>query len=185
MKRAAMLYCADIDAPRYKVLKQRDQLPFWTDGQSEEGGWSDFTLDDAFRLRLTLDMIGGEGTGDDQLGGLAPSYVPKVITNAMGYAERHPLNTIAQPDLWAGVVIFEHRPTKGTPYRFSSWYFGPISDFGDWLSAETAKAEGEYQGLRASPVRTFLANASRAAAFVRRRAFEHGLPEGSDFSEAI
>lgn len=95
MKRAALLYCADIDLARYKVLNQRDQLPFY--GGDERGG-SNYTLDQAFRLRLLLDLLGGEGDEASTMAGLGPSYAVSVVFNAMTQFPWHPLNQIEPRD---------------------------------------------------------------------------------------
>lgn len=173
MKRAAMLYCADIDAPRFKVLKQRDQLPFIDDPEELEGstGWGEYSLDDAFRLRLMLDLVGGEGK-ELVHGGLPPSYAEKVVSNAMmvGREEfpKHPLLLESPNDWWLGVVIFEGDLGDGKMMRFSRWYAGEIAQVARWIE-ERSEAED------CRPVRTSLVNVTRAAKFVESRARERGV----------
>lgn len=179
MKRAAMLFCADADAPRYKVLKQRDQLPFPVDEQ--DGKWQDFTLDDAFRLRLMLDLVGGDGiakTEEDQLKGLPPAYAAKVVSNGLFDCDVHPLDMSEDADIWLAVAIFEEASADQTKIRFSGWFAGALVDFPDWVSAEVAKSANLV------PVRTCLVNAGRAARFVRERAVKMNLPEANDISGA-
>lgn len=173
MKRAAIAYCADVPPRRFDLLEQREQLPFVT-GK----GRKTYSLDEAFRLRLMLDLIGGEGEGQDQHGGLATSYACKVIDNLIGRFPRHPLKQIEPFEWWVGVVIFETEYPDQTDRR-SAWFVGEIEKLSDWMQEEGSKMRTE--GLD-RPVRIFLANASRAAEFVRNRAAEMGLPE-ADFSQ--
>lgn len=176
MKRAAMIYCANLPIDRFKVLKQRDQLPF-PDEDFEDGtlGGNAYTLDHAFRLRLMADLMGGEG---DELkhGGLSPSYAEKVVSKAMLKFPRHPLNQIEPLDWWAGVLILEEEK-DGETQRFSSWFCGELKCISAWVDEECKR---ENYTLR--PVRLFIANASLAADSVRDRAEELGLPEAKDFS---
>lgn len=186
MKRSAMLYCADLEASRYKVLKQRKQLPYVGDDDEEDdpGGWADFTLNDAFRIRLALDLIGNDGLGkseEDRLKGLPPGYAAKVVFNAMSSTDLHPLKMPADTDFWLAVVIFESLSKEDGAYRFSSWYAGPLTAFSDWIDDEVAKAEKD--GWIHVPVRTCMVNAVRAATFVRQRALELGLQEVAEYTE--
>jgi hypothetical protein len=50
MKSCDLLECANVDLGRFKVFKQRDQLPF----VCQEGRGADYTAEDAFRLGLML-----------------------------------------------------------------------------------------------------------------------------------
>ena len=177
MKRAGLLFCADVDAPRFKLLKQRDQLPFHVPAHDGAEKWTDYTLDQAFRLRLMLDLIGGEGEG--QLAGIGPNDAVKLVSNALGYFPRHPLDVVSEQDLWVGVAVFEEATSEGS-HRFTRWFAGDLAELPSWL----AKAGTETDGKTKLPVvRIFMANASRAAKFVRDRAQGRGLPEASEFSE--
>ena len=185
MKRAGLLYCADVDAPRFKLLKQRDQLPFHVPAHDGAEKWTDYTLDQAFRLRLMLDLLGGEGEG--QLAGIGPNDAVKLVSNALGYFPRHPLNQIEPRDWWAGLVVLEDKAQDDTTYRFSEWYVGELEQLGAWVDEKRkvpcAGPDGGTVYRRLSVIRVFLANATRAANFVRDRACELGLPEGEDFAE--
>lgn len=187
MKRAAMLYCADIDAPRYKVLKQRDQLPFAPSSDEADGKWADFTLDHAFRLRLMLDLIGGESNEEMQLAGLGPAFAAAIVTNVLPSFPRHPLNQIEPNDWWAGLVVFEDTSVDGESRRFCELYIGELERLGSWVEQERRRDRAGFDGAvlvqRLPVVRIFLANVTRAAWFVRNRAEELGIAEGMDFSE--
>lgn len=173
MKRAALLYCADIDAPRFKVLNARDQLPFIVSRNETEGRGTKFTLDHAFRLRLMLDLL-----GDSEMPGLGPAYVETIIENAMRLFPRHPLNQFEPGDWWLGVIVFEEPLKDGETFRFSEWMACEFDKLHLWLADKTAR---NADLTRLKPVRVFMVNATRVADFVRRRADELGIPEGSDF----
>lgn len=183
MKRAGLLFCADVDAPRFKLLKQRDQIPF----DVPEHERIDYTLDQAFQLRLMLDLIGGESSDKTQLNGLGPEYAASMVANAMGRFPRHPLNQIEPRDWWAGLVVFADKDSDETPYRFTEWYVGELENLGSWVEEKRKRPcegpNGSTIYRRLPVVRLFLANATRAANFVRDRACEMGLPEGDDYSE--
>lgn len=159
---------------KFNALRRHDNLPFATH-DADKGEWQTFTLDDAFRMRLMLDLVGAEGEGDDTLHGLPPSYAVKLVSNAMGRFDRHPLSSL-DGALWAGVAIFEDTPEGAEPYRYSRWFAGDLADLAAWISEMSKREDG-------TPVRLFAANASRAAKFVRDRAAERGLPEARDFSQ--
>ena len=187
MKRAGLLFCAEVDAPRFKLLKQRDQLPF--DVPANEGAekWADYTLDQAFRLRLMLDLIGGESSDETQLNGVGPEFAAKMVVNVIHRFPRHPLNQIEPRDWWAGLVVLEEERIDGAPDRFTEWYVGELENLGAWLEEKRKHPcdgpDGSTIYRRLPVVRLFLANATRAANFVRDRARELGLPEGDDYSE--
>jgi hypothetical protein len=172
MKRAAIARCADVHPRRFDLLEQRQQLPFETDK-----GRKAYSLDEAFRLRLMLDLIGREGEGEDEHGGLPTSYACKVVANIMGCFRRHPLKQIEPTEWWVGVVIFETESEKQTDRR-SAWFVGEIENLSAWIKAEGSNMRTEGSDR---PVRVFLANASRAAEFIRNRAEKMGLPE-ADFA---
>jgi hypothetical protein len=171
-----MLYCAGTDATRWKVLNHRGQVPFVA--PTGDG----YTLDHAFRLRLMLDLIGGEADG---LGGLAPSDAAPLVAEVMGRFPRHPLCQIEPGDWWAGVAILESTDAEGEPRRWAVTYAGELAQFAAWLEQErTFEARGPVPGLsgrgRHPAVRVFLANATRAADGVRSRAEEIGIDPFAD-----
>ena len=181
MKRGDMLYCAGIDAPRFKVLKARGQIPF---AASEEDGslrGGNYTLDNSYQLRLTLDLIGGEANDDTQLQGLGPAYASAAVFNSLGYFPRHPLEQIEPVDWYAGLCVFEDENADGSTYRYSAWFAGELQHLATWIDAKARREpapDGTDRG-KTRPVRVFLANATRAAEFVRDRAEERGLPEAA------
>lgn len=178
MKRAGLLYCADVDAPRYKLLKQRDQLPFVTHEAGDGDKWADFNMDECFRLRLALDLIGNDGSKEYQHPGVIPGYAVDIVRDGLSKFEVSPLVSLA-PNCWVAVAIFEAQEMgeDDKPLRFSCWFGGPLDQLSNWIVEQSTREE-------AAPVRILMANASRAAAFVRRRAAELGLPEADQFDKA-
>lgn len=57
MRRKAFCVVADIEPRRFDTLLTRGQAPF----RKPEDGWGEYTLDDAFRLRLMLDLVDNGG----------------------------------------------------------------------------------------------------------------------------
>lgn len=177
MKRAAMLYCADHDPARFKLLKQRDQLPFGLADEEPGVKRTDYTLDQAFRLRLMQDLIGGESSDESQLNGLGPAYAASMVLNAMDRFPQHPLQQFTELDWWAGLVVLEDQDTAGETIRHTEWYVGELEQLAAWVAAKRRRAlgpNGEDRGDM-KVVRVFLANVTRAADFVRDRAEDLGL----------
>ena len=177
MKRAAFLYCADIDLTRFKVLNQRDQLPFVV---GRDWGGSNYTLDQAFRLRVLLDLLGGEGGDASMLAGLGPTFAVSVVSNALTNFLWHPLNQVEPCDWYLGVVVYEEHGRDGEVFRHSEWIACELERIPAWLDKHRTDSVTRQ---RKEIIRVFLVNVSRAAKFVRARAEALGLPEGSDFSE--
>lgn len=177
MKRAAFLYCADIDLTRFKVLNQRDQLPFVV---GRDWGGSNYTLEQAFRLRVLLDLLGGEGGENSTMAGLGPSYAVSVVSNALTKFPRHPLNETEPPNWFLGVVVYEEPGIDGDSLRGSDWIACELEKLPSWLDERRTDS---IDGQRKEIIRIFMVNVTRAAKFVRDRAEALGLPEGSDFSE--
>lgn len=57
MRRKAFCVVADIEPRRFDTLLTRGQVPF----AKSEDGWGEYSLDDAFRLRLMLDLVDNGG----------------------------------------------------------------------------------------------------------------------------
>lgn len=169
MLQSALLYCVDIKKPHFKALRARDQLPF--NLEPSKGTWQEFSLEDAFRLRLMLDLIGGDGGG--QSGGAGPAYAQKVVFNALTKTSKSDILS-SQNGIWIGVAFFEESLAVDEFLRFSNWYAGEIEDLPKWI------AERE-PGCRR--VRLMLADATGAARFVVKRAKEANLPEVAAFIE--
>jgi hypothetical protein len=161
MKRGPALYAANCEEPRFKVLRQRGQLPFVPpDGDG-------YTLDHAFRLRLLLDLIGNERDDETTIRGLPPSYAVEVVRTVMGQFPRHPLNQIEPADWWAGLIVAEQSTPDGRVVR--QWtYAGELAGLSPWVEERRNRGEGVA-------VRQHLVNVTRAADGVRDRAEEIGF----------
>jgi hypothetical protein len=181
MKLAHYLHCADITRERFKVLNQRDQLPHVAGssfphsplGEENVGKFANYSLSDAFAMRLMLDLIGGEGPKGEELVGIVPSYACKVVSNAC-MPHRNPSVSFDNKNVWAGVAVFQGRALNDQPLRYTRWFLGDVSELPRWIAATSIR---EHDDL---PIRVLIANASRAAAFVRARAEDLGLPEAGD-----
>lgn len=184
MKRADIAFIADIRPKRMDLLKERGQLPF----DMPDGG--KFTPDHAFRLRLMLDLIGGE---DDGLGGLPPSAAAPLVAEALRRCPVHPLRQFTPSDWFAGVAVLERRfvnaDGKEESQRWAVTYSGELEQLAEWLEQERKfEAPGTLPGRtvtgRYKVVRVFLANMSRAASIVHRRAKEIGFDTFENKPEA-
>jgi hypothetical protein len=178
MRLSGFLHCTDCPKERFNALRRHDNLPLFSPG-ADAGGWQSFTLDDAFRFRLMLDFLGDSVADAAYLQGLPPSGAVKIVDNVMPRFDRHPLNFKGSGELWAGIVVFEEAIEDADPLRSAAWFAGQPSDLSQWIED---KRTGGHTGKKCEVVRIFLANASRAASFVRQRAIDLGLPEGMDFS---
>ena len=172
MKRAAMLYCADCDAPRFKVLASRDQLPFLTPDNVEHERRLPYTLEHAFFLRLTLDMIGADVRKNPLLTGIPASTAASVISNVAFFA-REALEERVD-DYWVGQMIVREEGSDSGPLEFSSWFIGPLAILQNRISEE---CETVSQETKQSVLRVNIVNAARASQFVRTRAEDLGLTD--------
>ncbi|RMF33644.1 MAG: hypothetical protein D6754_16555 [Alphaproteobacteria bacterium] len=161
MKRKGLLALTGCDPKRFEVLQARDQLPIVNLGR-----WTDYTLRDALAVRLTLDLIGGEGDEPDKLGGVPPAYAHKVVSNGLRYArDFETLGGLISGRVLLGGAIFQSHTED---LRFSRWFAGPVESLGPWL-AEIGREEN------AAPVRIMLVNAGRAANEICLAAAELGI----------
>lgn len=174
MRRGQFLHCSGVDLTRFKQFKQRDQLPFVISAVDAEYGGAGFTMEDAFRMRLMLDLLGGEGDETSRLGGLGPTYAAKVVFNAMHKFPRHPLNQIEPLDWFLGVAVFDcPAPGVGTE-RYSEAFALEVAHLSEWVADKCKPGAG---GATPRLVRIFVVNVTQAAQFVQDRAQEIGLPD--------
>ncbi len=169
MKRAGIAYTADVDARRFDLLLQREQLPFPAKTPPTQ-----YSLVEAFELRLFLDLI--------EQGGVSIDVARDVVVGGVNAMLVHPLNqTAGEADLWAGVAMIRDPEMGEGP---ASWHSFAVAGTLANLSA-AAEARTQEHGPQAQLVRLIAANASAAARFVRRRAHEMGLSEAQDFSRIV
>jgi len=165
MKLAALLSCTQMDRDRFNTLRRREQLPLVTGSADEaDSRQSNYSLEDAFALRLFMDLI---GQGENDLPSITPTAACKVVSNALIHLRNlqrpHPLNMLALEEAWAGVIVFEEDCTNDAGeadlLRFTHWYAGTLAE----VHTEIAKLiDATGPGTRA--VRVILASASRARA---------------------
>lgn len=180
MRLAGILGLADIDRGRFYVLRQRDQLPFYSGPQNEAARTHlRFTIGEAFALRLMLDLI-GEGA-EAGLGGVPPSYAHRVIPNALARARDGGFRTLgdfAAGRVLIGAAIFERRVDHlADRSRFAVAVACRQEELGTTL-------EPREHGTRL--VRLLLVDAARAAGEIIERAEQQGLcPAGSAQEAAV
>lgn len=172
MRRAALLSLADLDAPRFNLLRQRDQLPF---PSGDDSRWAEFSLDDAFKLRLMLDLIEDAGQGAKPPP-LSPTFAPKMVFNGIAAGPLTIAGAAAtSPAIWIAHAGFEGVTADGDIHHSASHFCGPLADLDGWIAGIITKDCDGYRGFACK--RLFMANATRAANFVLERAQELGLPE--------
>lgn len=150
MRRAAITELAGIDAERFNILRRRDQLPF-SGNAANEGGWQDFTPDDAFRLHVMVVLMEAHGIGPQDAKGVLRTGLPKVQDAAT-----------ANDDLWFGEMTF--RTAEGD--RGFAPIYGTMSELARRLIAR--------RGARSA----ILINLTSAAQAIMERAVAMGLTEG-------
>lgn len=175
MKRAALLFCADIDPGRFKLLKQRDQLPFHVQDNDEDSKWADYSLEDAFRLRIMLDLV-NDASKETYPGGLGPKFAQSVASN-IGIHSTSAAG--CRPMFWVGVIGIEGILRDGQREHWPLRFNGPLAAIEEAISQEQIAWADSYQEF--SVHRMFLANATRAAEFILARAAELGISEGDGF----
>lgn len=107
MKRAMLLSIVGMDVTRFNLLRQRKQLPFTGKAESE-GGWQDFSLQDAFKLRMMKNLMDGFGLGPQE----AKSILHGCVIDVHAAAE-------ASPDWWIG--------ESGTPSGYFTQHVGTLA----------------------------------------------------------
>lgn len=177
MRRAGLLLVADCSPQRFDTLRRRNHLTFSSEpALNLASGWGEFTLRDAFELRLILDLMEASGVGGEE----ARYITGNAFTQARrdGRFSRHPLNGPESfppyngEDIWVFGGIF-HAPDVDFTARFCD--AGALSE----LPMIVSRIEG------GDPIaRMVAANATRAAKFVRNRALEFSIEGATDFSDA-
>lgn len=175
MRLAGILGLADIDRGRFDVLRQRDQLPFYSGPQNEAARTHRrFTIAEAFALRLMLDLLADEAA---DLAGVPPSYAHRVIPNALARARDGGFRTLgdfATGRVLIGAAILEERgPAEADRLRFSRWIACRDDELGFEIAAIAARE-------KAAPVRLLIVNAARAAQDVIDRARALGINDRAE-----
>lgn len=174
MKRSDLLACAGVPTERFKAWNTRGHIPFQAPRAAFEGhlDWRDYSLDDAFRLRMLFTLAGEDSGGMANLGGVRPIDGKRIVSEAMGRFPRHPLLQIEPEDWWLGIAVFETSDSFGEPALDPQIFCGAFSRLSDWASRAEATQERRLARLH-------VVNVTRAAEFVQDRAEElgHWTPE--------
>lgn len=181
MHRAQLIRVVGIRKDSFNTLRREGQLPFHLPRHDGAARWHRFTLDDAFRLRLQLELM-GRGSALEVGSGALPSFAPKAVANALS-KRREGLSfdvlRSTPEDLYAGFLVFDEPASPDQDLRRFGWFFGCLEDVARWRDGEIEAAEQEWRCREALCSRVVLANASAAARHVHRRAVEIGaLEEG-------
>lgn len=164
MKRKQLLYISDCNEKRFDTLQTREQLPFY----KTRGRWAEYSLEDAFRLRLMLDLIGGEAPSDP-LGGLSHKTALSITQNTLSKHSilqgETALEDLAEADWWIGVNICEETDVRQIRHRYAVWFSGPLEVITSSLS-NVVTADSQEDGSGEKSIRAFFVNASNAARFV-------------------
>ena len=167
MRLKQFLFTVGMQDNHFNSLRRLDNLPFTED--SAFAGWANFSVEDAFRMRVMLDLIGEDYRQSEYLAGLPASYAQKIVINAVRGMACLPHGR-EDADIWAGVLVARDDTAPGGASPI--WFWGGLADLAGWVAAKTLTLEGEAP---MPPVRVFLANASEAARGVRERAKEIGV----------
>lgn len=169
MKRSEMLYCADCDVPRYKLLDARDQLPaiIFRSGEDEDTQkHRSYTLAHSLLLRLTLDLIGADVRKNPLLTGVPASTASKIMANL----SREVMPELENPsaDYWIGQLVIREVSNDRAygAIDFNEWFLGPLCDLPCRISEESESPEASERSV----VRCNIVNVARAVEFVQRRA---------------
>lgn len=171
MKRAAFLACAGTDAPRFKLLKSREQLPFTPklgprlEDQEAELAHADYSLFNAFQMRVFFDASDNKGISID-----AAQYIARNCARHLWDSSERNKST---GDMW----IFY---AQGRPYRFpdTGEYMTPrtlgagtLDELASFIETKISLAETQF---------ITLINASMVSDHVLAAAFKAGVIVGGD-----
>lgn len=178
MRFAGYKYCVDGKDPTLKGWDQRGILKRST---GDDTKWQSYDLDDCLETRLIMDLVGGEAKDPSQLGGLSPSYASSVVFNGMNKLRFRdpridPLYDSSAKEYWIGVAAYHDMASDE-----AAEHGHDIHRHSAWLHGEIQEIVAQIADLGDNPARVFLVNVTRAARFVRQRAKDLGLPEGSVF----
>lgn len=164
MKRRAVLYVTDCEEKRFDMYLFRQQLPFTpaplpshVDEASERGKRrADYSLMDAFLLRLMMDIIDHGGLDVE-----AATYVAGNIRHRLIMASER---LASDQDVWIGYL--QNRPNAEMDFVFRQLFAGSLEEVPEAIRERSEPND---------PPRVVLINASAASRFVIDRADEFGV----------
>ncbi|MGC9457831.1 MAG: hypothetical protein ACP5DC_09965 [Halothiobacillaceae bacterium] len=160
----------------FNALRRLDNLPFSVSRSTNAPKWQEFSIDDAFRLRIMLELLGSV-TANESGSGLLPSFAAKAVNNAIGKSDVgssiDAFRTVPS-DHYLGFGFFEEVSPGCEPLRYSQWFCEPLDGIAEWRNLQIEKAKQE-SNADAQLVRIVMVNASAAAREIYRRASDLGL----------
>ncbi|TKA98532.1 hypothetical protein FAZ78_00295 [Cereibacter changlensis] len=189
MRRKAFCVVADIEPRRFDTMQMRGQLPF----PKPESGWGEFTLDDAFKLRLMLDLVDNGGCD------IGAAYMTLRMALTDHWLTKYPLTrSPAKADTWIALGSIVYRTgdefTVGQDYVAGQvgWIHNLLQGIGERVAEVTdrltvLRITENGQDIERVPNenadytvgRIIMANASLAARRVLMAADAMDLPEAA------
>ena len=118
MRRKAFCVVADIESRRFDTLLTRGQVPFT---KSKEG-WGEYSLDDAFRLRLMLDLVDNGGCD------IATAIQAIMVGFTTAWLDKYPLTREPpREDIWLAIASITY--PNGDEFDVSTDYV--VGGYGD------------------------------------------------------
>lgn len=152
MKRKPLLIITLCEEKRFEVLQRRLQLPFDTTG----GQWRDYSLQDAFLLRVFLELITRESLEKDDT---LPGEIGKSLGKIDGFSPtielaQYILSELRAKSIWEvlrekepffiGAAAFKEQTKSGEPYFRLARFMGGMNSFPSWVGNEiSGGAESE------------------------------------------
>lgn len=190
MKLSELLNCVPLNVAQFKNYKHRGQLPFVereefsiAPGEKLHSRWTDYTLDDALRLQVMVDLSkynwpDGSATLEEQKSydGLPPLSAANIAQNGVAetLAKYGGLNGMRAQDfdIWhvALVIVSEH---KGDLWYGMERFSGTIGECAE-----------KIEELKEGQVRAIVFNVSQAFERVLTAGETHAVAEVVDFIDA-
>lgn len=158
----------------FNGLKRDENTPFYVAKNDQVAGWAEYTVDQAFELRLLGELIGKSSPFPNA--GLLAGFARKIVVNAIGLPERSDPWFFAQQavPILLGAVEFKVETADGTIRHEAAWFCEPMDKLPAWIVAKTSDAWGDEVSTMN---RIVLVNATEAARHVLKKAVELGLIE--------
>ena len=169
---AGLLAMTGFEREHFNGLKRDQNTPFYVAKSDKMAGWAEYTIGDAFELRLLGELIGKNSPFKSA--GLLAGFACQIVRNALVAAELvHQRSdpwffASAASPMFLGCGEFKDEATDGTISNRAAWFCGPIEDLPSWIAKE---AGGAVSTLN----RVVMVNATEAAQHVLKKAAALGL----------
>ncbi len=162
----------------FNGLKRDGNTPSYFAKNDQVTGWAEYTVDQAFELRLLGELIGKSAPIPNA--GLLAGFACKVVGNSL--AEAHRKNERRDPWFFAGQALpiflgfgeFKVETADGTIRHDAAWFCDSTDKLPEWIVAKTS---GYCGGEVPTLTRVLLVNATDAARHVLKKAVALGLIE--------